>query len=245
MIDAFHLVTADDVRLVGRRWKHPEPRAAVVLAHGFGASSVEGDVVALAEHLHRSAFDVVTYDARGHGGSGGTCTLGDLERHDVAAAVAAAARADTPVVVVGASMGAIAVLHHAAGRPASVAGLVTVSCPARWELPRNARGILSALMTQTALGRWIARRHLRVRIAAQLTRPDPPIELVTRVTTPIAVVHGSDDPFIDPSDAAAIHAAAPEPRRLTVVEEMGHALPEASIEPVQRAIEWVLDLPPD
>ena len=35
MIDAFHLVTADDVRLVGRRWKHPEPRAAVVLAHGL------------------------------------------------------------------------------------------------------------------------------------------------------------------------------------------------------------------
>jgi len=245
MTDAFHLVTADDVRLVGRRWKHPEPRAVVVLAHGFGASSIERDVVALAEHLHRSAFEVASYDARGHGGSGGACTLGDLEHHDVAAAVAAAARADAPVVVVGVSMGAIAVLHHAARHPASVAGLVTVSCPARWKLPRNARGILSALMTQTALGRWAARRHLGVRIAARLTRPDPPVELVTRVAMPIAVVHGSGDPFIDPSDAAALHAAASEPRRLAVVEEMGHALPEASIEPVHRAIEWVLDLPPD
>jgi len=26
---------------------------------------------------------------------------------------------------------------------------------------------------------------------------------------------------------------------------MGNALPEASIEPVHRAIEWLLDLPPD
>lgn len=244
MTDAFHLVTADDVRLAARRWSHPEPRAAVVLAHGFGASSVESDVVALAEHLHRAAFEVVTYDARGHGGSGGACTLGDLERHDVAAAVAEAARADTPVVVVGASMGAIAVLHHAAGQPESVAGLVTVSCPARWKLPRNARGVLSALMTQTAPGRWVARRHLGVRIATRLTRSDPPIELVSRVATPIAVVHGSDDPFIDQSDAVAIHAAASEPRRLIVVDDMGHAFPELSIDPVHRAVEWVLGPPP-
>ena len=35
--------------------------------------------------------------------------------------------------------------------PRPVAGVVTVSCPAHWRLPRNARGVLSAVMTQTPL----------------------------------------------------------------------------------------------
>lgn len=241
MTETVHLVTEDGVRLVGCRWRHREPRAVVVVVHGFGASSAEPDVVTLAEHLHDESFEVLTYDARGHGASEGECTLGDLERHDVDAAIAEVARDRVPTVVVGASMGAIAALHHGAEHPGTLAGLVVVSCPARWTLPRNARGVLSALMTQTSIGRWAARRHLGVRIATRLHRPAPPVELVTRVGTRIAIVHGTDDPFIDVTAAAALHDAASEPRRLTIVEGMGHALPPEAIAPIRRAVEWVLE----
>ncbi len=244
MTEAVDLVTADDLHLVGRRWAHGAPRAVVVLVHGFAASSTEPDVVALAEHLHRASFDVLAYDARGHGESEGACTLGDLERHDLDAAIAEVAHATVPTVVVGASMGAIATLHYGAEHPGAVAGLVVVSCPARWTLPRNARGILSALMTQTAMGRWAARRHLGVRIATRLHRPAPPVELVARVGTPIAIVHGTDDPFIDVAAATALHDAASEPRRLAIVEGMGHALPSEAIAPIELAIAWVLDRDP-
>ncbi len=244
MTETIRLVTTDNVHLVGRRWVHGEPRAVVVLVHGFAASSTEPDVVALAEHLHRASFEVLAYDARGHGQSEGECTLGDLERHDLEAAIAVAARATVPTVVVGASMGAITTLHHGAEHPGTVAGLVVVSCPAHWTLPRNARGILSALMTQTAIGRWAARRHLGVRIATRLHRPAPPVELVARVGTPTAIVHGTDDPFIDVAAAAALHDAASEPRRLTIVEGMGHALPPEATAPVEHAIAWVLDRAP-
>lgn len=240
MSEPVHLVTTDDVPLVGRRWRHSDPAAVVVLVHGFAASSTEADVEALAEHLHAASFEVITYDARGHGGSGGECTLGDLERHDVAAAIGAVARGATPVVVVGASMGAIATVHHASQHPGVTDGVVVVSCPARWKLPRNARGLLSALMTQTAPGRWMARRHLGVRIASRLHRPPPPVDLVAMVEGPIAIVHGAEDPFIDPADASVLHAVAPEPRRVEVVEDMGHAFPASSITPIREAIEWVL-----
>jgi pimeloyl-ACP methyl ester carboxylesterase len=218
----------------------------IVLVHGFAASSEEPDVVALAQSLHASGFEVIAYDARGHGGSTGACTLGDLERHDVASAVAAAGGAGVPTVVVGASMGAIATLHYAALRDLatpspSIAGLVMVSCPARWTLPRNARGILSAVMTQTSLGRWVARRHLGVRIARHLRRPPAPVEMVARIEVPIAIVHGTDDPFIGVAAAIDLHDAASDPRRLTIVEGMGHAIPAAATVPVQQAVEWVLD----
>src|SRR5581483_10896197 len=102
------LRTVDGVRLTGR-WRAPtgSARAAVVLVHGFAASGVDPlvlDVVADLYEEGRSGLGVLTYDARGHGESDGLCTLGDLERHDVAAAVAAAREHCPVVVVVGASM---------------------------------------------------------------------------------------------------------------------------------------------
>ena len=44
----------------------------------------------MAHELRAEGHAVITYDMRGHGESEGLCTLGDLERLDVAAAVVAA-----------------------------------------------------------------------------------------------------------------------------------------------------------
>jgi pimeloyl-ACP methyl ester carboxylesterase len=184
---------------------------------------------------------VLTYDSRGHGESGGEATLGTDEALDVAAVVEAAG--DDAPVLVGASAGAIGVLRYAVEHAPSqrVAGVVIVSCPARWTLPRNARGVLSALMTQTPLGRWAARRYVRVRIARPKPRPAPPIELLPALHTPLAIVHGTADPFIPVTDADALFAVANEPRRLEIVEGMGHAFEPPSVAPVVESVAWVLD----
>ena len=197
--------------------------------------------MAVAEQLAGAGLEVVGYDARGHGQSGGEATLGDLERFDVAAATTVAREATDPIVLVGASVGAIAALRHAASVPGTVAGIVTVSCPARWRLPRNARGLTSAAMTQTRLGRWAARRYVGVRIARNIQRPPPPIDLVGRVGVPIAVIHGRADPFIPAADATALHGAARDPRRLELVDGMGHAFEAPSIEPILGAVDWILE----
>jgi pimeloyl-ACP methyl ester carboxylesterase len=234
------LVADDGVRLRGRRWvASPPDGASVVLVHGFAASSSDGKVVAVAEALADQGHGVVSVDSRGHGASGGTVTFGDAERFDVGATVAAAGRG--PVVLVGASMGAISALRHVtAADPAGVVGIVTVSCPARWRLPRNARGVLSAALTHTPPGRWVARRYLGVRIAEPGPRPAPPLELVPDVRVPIALIHGRADPFIPATDAELLATAAHEPQRLDLVEGMGHAFEAESIEPVVAAVDWVL-----
>src|SRR4051812_33709605 len=125
--------TVDGVALSmrGERATGDARDVAVVVAHGFGASKDEPRVDAVARSLRAAGFSTVTYDARGHGESGGASTLGVLERHDVAAAADVARELAPRVVLVGASMGAIAVLGHAAGRD-DVAGVVTVACPAAW-----------------------------------------------------------------------------------------------------------------
>jgi pimeloyl-ACP methyl ester carboxylesterase len=235
------LVTSDDVGLVAHRWPTAGPaRATVVLAHGFGAGVAECRVVALAEALADAGFDVLGYDARGHGGSGGATTLGDREALDVAAAVAAVEPGRGPVVVVGASMGAIAALRYAASAPGTLAGVVSVSCPARWRLPRNARGVLSALMTKTPLGRSMALRHMGVRIAPDGAREAPPVELVAGLGVPLVVVHGRRDPFIGVADAELLHAAAAQPRRLEIVAGLGHAFDGPAAAPVVAAVSWCL-----
>ena len=233
--------TVDDVVLAGRQWLCAEhPRAAVVLAHGFTATADHPEVAAIAEAIFATGVDVITYDARGHGGSGGESTLGDSERHDVAAAVEAARLRTDKVIAVGASMGAIAVLRHAANDP-GLTGVVSVSCPSRWRLPRNATGVFSALMTRTRPGRAFAARFARVRVSAIWTNPVPPVDLVPSISAPLAVVHGNRDRFIGVRDAEELYASAAGPRRLVVVEGMGHAFDAAAAPRIVEAIDWVLE----
>jgi alpha-beta hydrolase superfamily lysophospholipase len=239
------LITSDDVRLRARRWDATGTRrATVVLVHGFAANLDEEKMVTLVEALGAAGFDGITYDGRGHGGSGGEATLGDRERWDVAAAVAAVGTAAGPAVLVGASMGAIAALRFAASSPGSVAGMVAVSCPAWWRLPRNGRGLLSALLTQTPFGREFARRQMGVRIARCGPRPAPPIELVGEIGAPVAFVHGRADPFISVADAEALFAASGEPRRLELVDGLGHAFEPAATPAILAALSWCLEATP-
>jgi alpha-beta hydrolase superfamily lysophospholipase len=234
------LTTADGLELLGRRWlARSAPVASVVIVHGFNASSECPNVEALAEALHSDGFDVVTYDARGHGRSPGESTLGDDEQHDVAAAVELA-RARTPhVVLVGASMGAIATLRYAISDP-DLAGVVSVSCPARWRLPRNVRGVVAAAMTRTPMGRRLTTRLSGVRVASRWTAPAPPIDLVAHLEAPVVFVHGTLDRFIPTRDAAQLFDRAPEPRQLLVVRDMGHAFDPVAIEPIQQGVAWAL-----
>lgn len=234
------LATIDGLALPARVWAAPGARAAVVLVHGFSASSRDGAVVRQAEALRDAGFDVVGYDSRGHGGSEGECTLGDLERHDVAAAAGAAAASGLPVVLVGASMGAISVLRHAATAEVPVAGVVTVSCPAAWRAPRSVQGALATAMTQTRLGRRIAHRRLGVRLSPVWTNAAPPTALIAGIDAPVALVHGQADRFIKPADAVELYRAATDPKRLDLVPGMGHAYDAQGVAPVVSAVEWVL-----
>jgi uncharacterized protein len=239
VIEAATLTTRDGVQLAARRRLAEAPDAAVVLVHGFSASSSDPHLEAIAAALHGLGLDVVTYDARGHGASGGVSTLGDLERHDVAAAVAHARERTDQVIVVGASMGAIAALRHAAEDP-TLAGVVSVSCPARWRLPRNPQGLFAAALTRTPMGRSFLTRVAGVRVERRWTAPAPPVDLVGHIRSPLAVVHGDSDRFIAARDAVELHTLAESPSRLSIVSGMGHAYSPAATPAVTGAVRWLL-----
>ena len=212
-----------------------------MLAHGFTAGKDDLNGLEVAAALSHAGFDVVTYDARGHGDSSGECTLGDAERLDVASAVAVARTRSGRTITVGASMGAIAVLRHAATDP-DLDGVVAVSCPARWRL-HSLRSLLGAVMTRTPLGRRMLRRHAGVRLSPEWSNPLAPEQLAGGVRAPLAIVHGRDDRFIPASEALRLHDRAERAgrvSRLQVVAGMGHAFDPAGVAPIVNAVEWAL-----
>jgi hypothetical protein len=90
-----------------------------VIVHGLG-DSLES-YVDRADGLGRRGHTVLLVDLRAHGASGGRyTTLGGREREDVRAAMDAlrkAGRAPAGLILMGHSMGAVAVLRAAAGQP--------------------------------------------------------------------------------------------------------------------------------
>ncbi len=235
------LITADGVKLHWRYWSAETARAVVVLAHGFAGSCDNVAVVRQAEALRGAGFDVVSYDSRGHGRSEGQCALGDLESYDIAAAVARAKRTGLNVVLVGASMGAVAALRYAASGDNELTGVVSISAPATWRTPRSAPGALVIGLARTRLGRQIAKHHLHIRIAPTWDAPPFPAELVRCIVVPVAIVHGDQDRYIPTTDAQAIYQACNSPhRRLDLVPGMGHAFDQKALPAVNNALDWLL-----
>jgi pimeloyl-ACP methyl ester carboxylesterase len=215
----------------------------VVVVHGFTAHRRHPSVTAIAAALHGEGHAVVTYDGRGHGESEGTCTLGNDEDLDVATAVAAAQELAPRVVVVGASMGAIAALRYAADHD-DLAGVVTVSCPARWQL-RTLRTVVAAALTQTWPGRMFLERSAGVRVAPTRMRLESPEMLAAKITSPLAIVHGLADRFMPALEASRLHDQATCRRRLDLVPAMGHAFDEVGTKTILAAVAWCITVPVD
>lgn len=236
------VTTADGVTIEVTCRRVPDPAATVVVVHGFTAHRDHPEILALVEALAREDLDVVTHDARGHGRSGGECTLGDLERHDVAAAVSVA-HPDRPVVLVGVSMGGAAVLGYLDERASDappVAGVLLISSPSRWKARPSFVAVYVTFLTRTSIGRAVARRHPGVRIASRLELPAAPRDRIARLRLPVCIVHGRRDRLLDPVAADELHAAAAGPVRLDVIEGMGHALRADGLTAARQGLDWIL-----
>ncbi|MEX2548856.1 MAG: alpha/beta fold hydrolase [Nitriliruptoraceae bacterium] len=184
--------------------------AAILLVHGFGASGRKPSYARLAAALATYA-PVLALDLRGHGHSGGVCTLGDREVLDVEAALGwLAGIGHHTLVAIGASMGASAVLGAAASG-IDLAGVVSISGPATFRevVPpgplRQLQDVWYSPVRRAAL-----RAGLRIRLAApsRWSFPPDPEVAAGRIRAPLLVIHGVDDAYFPVDDARRLVAAA-------------------------------------
>ena len=165
--------------------------------------------------------------------------LGRLEHLDVEAAAAWAMGRGAPTILVGASLGGVAVLRYAGDHP-ELSGVVIVSSPAEWRIPLRLRALLSVGLVRTRPGRWIARRRMGVRIGSGWTAADPPQILTDRVASPLAVVHGRRDALIPVRRGLQLRLGADARRHVVLAHDMGHAFDPKGHDAICAAVDWTL-----
>jgi uncharacterized protein len=197
----FH--TTDGERLHG--WWMParsgSPVAHVLFAHGNGGNV--GDRVMHAALLCAAGLDVLLFDYRGYGRSSGRPSEAGTYRDAHAARSALLGRAGVRpdrVVYLGESLGGAVALALALEHPP--AGLVLMS-------------------TFTSV-RDMARRHYPFLPRALVPDAYPSLRGVRALRAPLLVIHGDRDEIVPLFHAEALFEAAPVPKRLHVVEGVGH-----------------------
>jgi pimeloyl-ACP methyl ester carboxylesterase len=208
------LDVAPGVRLAGWTFRTPQPRrGTVVYLHGLGDN--RGSSIGIAKHFVPLGFDVLAYDARALGESGGdACTYGFHEKRDLARALdlVGAKRA----LVFGVSLGAAVGLQAAAIDPRIA--LVVAVAPFS-DLRTAARERAPFFASQANID-----EAFRIAEAEGHFRADDvsPVAAAASVRLPVLLIHGADDRETPPSHSQRIFAALPGPKKLVLVPGAHH-----------------------
>ncbi|MDD0811003.1 lysophospholipase [Curvibacter sp. RS43] len=246
-------------------------RGQVLLVHGLGEHA--GRYAALAQRLNQWGFAVRGYDHYGHGESGGPRgglnhdlrLLEDLG--DVIESTRSRTPRDTPLILLGHSLGGLVASSFVARRLAQVDGLV-LSSPAldiglsplqTWLLRGLARALpdlrvanglkLKYLSHDAATVRaYQADPHCHNRISTRLVRfmaehGPATVAAASRWRVPTLLLYAGDDHLVRPAGSQAFAAAAPscvESRCFdTLYHELFNESPELAEPVFERLREWL------
>jgi len=209
-------------RLYGLYFPVVGAKKTVIIVHGI-TFSLYGAVKYMWLFYNRG-YNVLMYDHRNHGRSGGNDTsYGFYEKYDLKAWVdwvLARTGSETVVGTHGESMGAAIALQHAVID--SRLAFVIADCPyasakeqfiyrlgVEYHLPAFPLIPIASLITKLRKGWFFG---------------DPaPITTIDQVQTPVYFIHGADDAYIPPEASVRLHAKKPTPKALWLAPHADHA----------------------
>lgn len=216
-------VASGDLKL--RSWvAEGEPgRAAAVVVHGLGDSL--DSYVDVGNLLNRRGHAVLLLDLRGHGGSEGhLTTLGGHEREDVRAALRSLredGRAGEGFVLLGVSMGAVAVIRAAAVEP----DVRAVIAEAPYDSYRGTVAHHARLFYH--LPRWFPLLPAAIRVAEWRAGFDADevdaVAAARRMRAPLLLIVDGADPRMPEAIVRRVYDAHPGPKKLWVAEGAPHS----------------------
>jgi alpha-beta hydrolase superfamily lysophospholipase len=202
------------VPLVGW-WFHAPEGARGTLVYLHGVADNRASAVGIAEHFVPMGFDVVAYDSRAHGESGGdACTYGFYEKQDLARVLDHLPRA--PIVVMGTSLGG-AVALQAAAEDRRIAAVVSISAFSDLRTAAVERAPFFASRSNLDDAFHLAEAEGRFRVDDA-----SPVAAAPRIAVPVLVVHGDADQETPYAHALHIFAALHDPKRLLTIPGGGH-----------------------
>lgn len=223
-----------DVSFTGRRggivlrgWFLPAGNSdkTIIFAHGYGKNRLQDDVPALdiAGGLNNSGYNVLMFDFRGCGESGGDFTsVGQFEKDDLISAVDFVKKMGRPgehVGLLGFSMGAVTSIT-AAAEDARIEAVVADAPFADLEgyLKENLpvwSGLPSFPFTPVILNSMPVVLGLDPQSVS-------PVKAVGRIKAPLLLIHGASDTTIPAANSKEIYWAAKGPKTLWIVPGAEH-----------------------
>jgi pimeloyl-ACP methyl ester carboxylesterase len=211
----------EDLRLAGAgiqlaAWQcrtDEDPRGTIVYLHGIADNRASG--AGVVERYRRRGFDVIAYDNRAHGDSGGdVCTYGHYEKEDLKRVIDIVRT--RPILLIGSSLGAAVALQTAA-EDARVSGVVAA------EVFSDLRTVVRERAPFFVPNRMIAKA---LELAGQRGRFDveavSPTAAARRIRVPVLLIHGARDTDTRPEHSQRVYDALAGPKRLILVNGAGH-----------------------
>jgi pimeloyl-ACP methyl ester carboxylesterase len=212
------------VTLKGWRGSTPwhEKRGTIICLHGVADNRASS--AGVIERFTGKGFDVIAYDSRAHGESGGEfCTYGYFEKEDLRRVLDAIGTG--PIVLIGSSLGAAVALQAAVDDP-RVAAVVAaeVFCDLRTIVRDRMPSFVAEGMIRKALSLAGQRGGFDVDSVS-------PMIAARRVNAPVLLIHGAKDIDTRPEHSRRVFAALAGPKRLILLENARHneSLSEASV----------------
>ena len=219
----FRLTAEDGITLEGWLIKsNHHARGTVIYLHGVGDCKIDG--LHFAKLLHDNNYNVVLYDSRRHGNSGGTyCTYGYYEKNDLIRVIDfVTSRPDLAVGSVGlfgTSMGA-AVSLQAAALDKRIAAVVAENSFA------TLRTIFDEYQKRMIKLPFHYLRNIVIKRSERLARfkanEVSPLASVAAIHIPLLVIYGTHDRLINSKYSLMLFEKANMPKELYPVENASH-----------------------
>jgi len=220
---AHKLRTSDGISISSWLIPSSKNKATVIVCHGYGTN--KADVLEIARILHGGGFNVVMFDFRGHGESGGIgCNFGKTETRDVKAVIdfikVQPKLKNRAIGILGISMGgSIAYLSGAKFKD-----IKAVVGDSSYVYLRRAARQYYALNSMLPLCKFscipliVARIKLRTRL-----RNLSPITHIDKISPrPVLIIHGSGDLITPPDEVKQLYKKAKQPKQLWIEEDAQH-----------------------
>jgi alpha-beta hydrolase superfamily lysophospholipase len=215
--------SADGIAITGWLLRGQPDAPVLILCHGYQRCMEEP--FALGVELREHGFNILLFDFRGCGRSGGRfTTIGHHEPEDLLAAVRWVRNRfgpATPIGVHGISMGG-AVAIAAAARTAEIRAVAADSAFA------HLSGAVE-LRFEPLRGLNLLVHHVTMRIAERISggrvAEVRPVDVVARIAPrPLLLIQGSRDGIVPAGHVDELYAAAGEPKDLWLLPESTHAM---------------------
>ena len=213
------VATPDGVHIAVDCYRRAGRTAAAIICPGFFQSKDTATFQRISQTL-AGEYDVLVMDFRGHGHSTGLYTFSAREGADLEAVLVFARARYQRIGLLGFSMGGAIAINTIRRHQDAVQSLIAVSAPCAFDEIEFRWWTVEAMRT----GAQGLEAGAGCRPGNLLLTKEKPIDNVQYLTSiPKLFIHGTHDAIVDVEHSRRLYAAAPEPKRLEIIESGSHA----------------------